>query len=131
MRKSSRKVRARAATTKTRKGTSKKAECATPLMIKKEYLKSRPVCKVTFSLPGEATGNASSVHIVGDFNNWDSMSTPMKRLKNGLWKVTLELEPGREYRYRYLIDGARWENDWCADKYTPNPFGGDDSVVVL
>jgi len=130
MKKSSRKIKSKAAPTKSRRKAVQKV-ADSPLMIKKEYLKSRPVCKVTFRLPEQATGNARSVYIVGEFNNWDAMSTPMKRLKNGQWKVTLELEPGREYRYRYLIDGSKWENDWCADKYIPNPFGGDDSVVVL
>jgi hypothetical protein len=41
------------------------------------------------------------------------------------------LEGGRRYRYRYLADGERWINDWAADAYAPNPFGGDDSVVCL
>ena len=33
--------------------------------------------------------------------------------------------------YRYLVDGERWENDWAADTYAPNDYGGDDSVVDL
>jgi hypothetical protein len=36
-----------------------------------------------------------------------------------------------ECRFRYCIDGVKWENDWCADKYEPNPFGSYDSVVVV
>ena len=34
-------------------------------------------------------------------------------------------------QYRYLLDGARWENDWQADKYLRNEYGGDNSVVVV
>ena len=30
-----------------------------------------------------------------------------------------------------LLDGQRWDNDWAADAYVPNSFGGDDSVVDL
>ena len=41
------------------------------------------------------------------------------------------LPPGRAYRFRYLLDGHRWENDWDADAYVPNGFGSDDSVVDL
>jgi len=37
---------------------------------------------------------------------------------------------GREYAFRYRVDGERWENDPGADKYVPNPFGSDNSVVV-
>ena len=99
--------------------------------IAKQYLKSRPVCKVTFRLPKEAAPLAQSVAIVGDFNGWDENATPMKMLKNGSCTVCLELETNRQYRYRYLIDGAYWENDWNADKYMPNSFGGDDSVVIV
>jgi len=33
--------------------------------------------------------------------------------------------------FRYLVDGERWENDWAADAYVPNPFGGEDSVVEV
>ena len=45
--------------------------------------------------------------------------------------MTVDLDAGRAYRFRYLIDGQRWDNDWAADAYVPNDFGGDDSVVDL
>lgn len=97
-------------------------------MLKKQYLKSKPICKVTFYLP--AAVKAETVHLVGDFNNWDEHSTPMKKLKDDRFTVMLELEAGREYQFRYLIDQSEWHNDWEADKYVPNPFSGDNSVVV-
>jgi 1,4-alpha-glucan branching enzyme len=99
--------------------------------IKKQYLKSGPVCRVTFTLPKDAAPEAQNVAIVGDFNNWDREATPMKRLKDGNFTVTLELQRDREYRFRYLIDGNRWENDWHADRYEKNRYGDDDSVVVI
>ncbi len=43
----------------------------------------------------------------------------------------LSLDPGRSYRFRYLLDGTCWENDWSADGYQPNPFGSEDSVVEV
>lgn len=97
-------------------------------MLKKQQLKSKPVCKVTFYLPKSIEAN--SVHLVGDFNDWDEQSTPMEKLKDGRFKVTLELDQGEEYQFRYLVNGADWHNDWNADKYVPNPFSGDNSVVV-
>jgi 1,4-alpha-glucan branching enzyme len=97
----------------------------------KHYLKSRPTCKVTFRLSRDGALTAESVTVAGDFNNWDKQATPMKRLKSGDFVVVLELERGREYCFRYCIDGEKWENDWHADRYKPNPFGGHDSVVVL
>ena len=45
--------------------------------------------------------------------------------------VTLTLARGRTYEFRYLLDGERWENDWRADGYLRNDFGGEDSVVDL
>lgn len=115
-----------AAVKKTSKKTGQEARG-----IKKQYLKSSPACRVTFKLPKAAAEGADRVTIAGDFNGWDKKATPMKRLKNGDFTVTLELESGVEYRFRYLIDNARWENDWCADKYIHNPHGGDDSVVIV
>ena len=98
--------------------------------IKKRYLKSRAACKVTFRLPKDSFENAYRVSIVGDFNDWDNSATLMKKLGNGDFSVTLDLERDREFRFRYLIDNTQWENDWQADKYIPNPFGDEDSVVI-
>ena len=107
------------------------AKIEAPKSLNKKYLKSAPVCKVTFRLPREAAPDASSVSVVGDFNNWSITENEMTRLKNGDFKVTLDLPCNREYKFRYLIDSDRWENDWFADKYIPNGHGSDDSVVVV
>ncbi|HEX3034978.1 MAG TPA: isoamylase early set domain-containing protein [Thermodesulfobacteriota bacterium] len=98
--------------------------------IKKQYLKSG-ACKVTFKLPKEAASEANVVAIVGDFNDWSIEANQMKKQKNGNFTITLELQPGREYRYKYLIDGPTWENDWNADRYEQNAYGTDDSIVAV
>jgi 1,4-alpha-glucan branching enzyme len=98
--------------------------------LKKQYLKSDNKCKVTFRLPKEAAQNAEMVTIVGDFNNWNMTENKMKKLKNGDFTLTLDLACNREYRFRYLVDSNRWENDWFAERYVPNKFGTEDSVVV-
>jgi 1,4-alpha-glucan branching enzyme len=97
-------------------------------MFKKRFLKSGQV-KVDFTLPKSIAADAESAFIVGDFNEWDEAATPMKQLKNGNFKVSLTLEPNREYQFRYLVNGNQWHNDWDADKYVPNPFSGDNSVI--
>ena len=100
------------------------------MSLSKRYLKSRPVCKVTFKLPPEAAPEAEVVHLVGDFNAWDVRSTPMRKLKDGGFSATLDLATGSAYQFRYLRDDGTWENDWQADGYRPNPFGdGENSVV--
>ena len=113
-------------------GKSKKtsAKSGTPV-IKKQYLKSNKTCKVTFKLQKEAAPEAQVVTVVGDFNNWNETEAQMKKLKSGDFTLTLELSSEKEYRYRYLIDSSRWENDWQADKYVPNDFDCDDSVLSL
>jgi hypothetical protein len=84
---------------------------------------------VTFTLdPGV---NATSASICGDWNGWTSDADVMKPSPSGGFTLELDLESGRSYRFRYLLDGHRWENDWAADAYVPNEFGGDDSMVDL
>lgn len=97
-------------------------------MIKKKYLK-RGVVKVDFILPDAIAADADSAYLVGDFNNWDEQATPMTQLKSGSYKITLDLEPNREYQFRYLVNGNQWHNDWDAEKYVANPFSGDNSVI--
>jgi 1,4-alpha-glucan branching enzyme len=99
--------------------------------VEKTFLKTRPVCKVTFTLPKEAAPDAETVCVMGEFNNWSCDAHPMTRRKNGDFFISLDLEKGRSYRFRYLIDGWKFENDWQADRYEPNPYGGDDSIVEL
>jgi len=99
--------------------------------FKKQYLKTKSACKVTFTFPAEAAPDASQVTLVGDFSDWDRWAIPMKRLKDGSFTVTVTLEKGRDYRFRYFIDDAWWANDWSADRYEKNPYGDDDSVVVV
>lgn len=99
--------------------------------VEKKFLKTRPVCKVTFTLPKEAAPDAKTVCVIGEFNDWSRDSNPLKRSKNGDFSVSLDLEKGRSYRFRYVIDGWKFENDWQADRYEANPYGGDDSVIEL
>ncbi len=101
------------------------------MSLKKQYLKSKPVCKVTFRIPKDTVSDAHNVCIVGDFNNWSTNNTPMKNLKNGDFTATLELRPGQEYQFRYLIDNRRWENDREADKYIFNNYANCENSVVI
>jgi 1,4-alpha-glucan branching enzyme len=101
------------------------------MSLKKQYLKSNPVCKVTFELPEEACESATTVNIVGEFNDWNIEATQMKKMKNGSFRITLNLDVDREYQYRYLINGTCWENDWDADKYIASVFPNVKNSVVI
>lgn len=97
-------------------------------MLKKQYFKSKSTCRVTFYTPMAI--EAETIFLVGDFNDWDEQTTPMDKLKDGRFKTMLDLEKDTEYQFRYLVNGSEWHNDWEADKYVPNPYTGDNSVVV-
>lgn len=99
-------------------------------MIKKQFLKSKPVCKVTFSMPAEAAPEAKEMQLVGEFSDWTNAPIEMKKLKNGSFKTTVDLETGKEYEFRYVIDGEKWENDWEADAYRPNALTFEENSVV-
>lgn len=101
------------------------------MSLKKSYAKDKASCKVTFELPESAAPGANVVYLVGDFNNWSETSTPLKKSKDGMWTAVLSLACGREYYFRYLIDGQRWENDWNADKYVKSPYSDAENSVVI
>ena len=98
-------------------------------MLTKTYTKTRRSCRVTFDLPVHV--QAQTAHLCGEFNEWDKSTHPLKRKKDGSFSLTISLRPGASYRFRYLLDGERWENDWAADGYVPNEFGTEDSVVSV
>ncbi len=96
------------------------------MAITKQFLKTKPVCKVTFSVPAK---EANEVAVVGDFNNWAANGSELKKLKNGTFKGTFNVEKGKAYEFRYLVDGA-YVNDEAADRYQWNDFAGTENSVV-
>ena len=99
-------------------------------MIRKTPIKGKGVVRVAFELP--STVWAERVNLVGEFNDWDTLSTPMTRERaDANWRAIVELKTGQRYRFRYLVDGKEWINDWYADDFVENPYGSDDSVVDL
>lgn len=97
-------------------------------MIKKRYSADRSTCVVTFIF---SEGNeVRSASVVGDFNSWDKDANPMTRQEDGTWVAEVKLKAGREYQYRYFVNGNSWHNDPDADKYVAHPYGGENSVVI-
>lgn len=98
-------------------------------MLKKNYTKTGKSCRVTFKFAPEI--EAEEAAVLGEFNGWDQGANKMKKLKDGTFSATLSLEPGDEYRFRYLVDGQTWANDDDADKLVPNRFGGQDCIITV
>ena len=96
-------------------------------MIKSRAAKGKAT--VTFTVDPGAGARAAAV--CGEWNGWSPVAGVMQRDAGGGFSVTVDLDAGRAYRFRYLLDGQRWDNDWAADAYVANDFGGEDSVVDL
>lgn len=100
------------------------------MTIKKRYFKTKPLCTVTFKVDKASAGTAGKAAVVGEFNDWQTDATPMTRLKDGSFKTEIDLEPGREYQFRYLLDDAVWQNDRDAEKYTPTQYHDAENGVI-
>lgn len=85
--------------------------------------------RVTFTMP--KIDGAKQLSLVGDFNNWSITEHPLTKNADGTWSTALTLAGGREYTFRYLLNGEEWHNDWAADRYAPNEYGTDNSIVNL
>ena len=82
--------------------------------------------KVTFSF---SAPEAKSVLLAGDFTGWQDAPLELKKSKDGTWKKTVSLSPGR-YEYRLLVDGE-WHDDPACRDHQPNQFGGSNCVRVV
>jgi chromosome partitioning protein len=73
---------------------------------------------------------ASSVHIAGDFNNWQPVANPMQRVgDSGVWQAKIKLPQGT-YHYRLVVDG-QWQQDPYNERVELNPYGEYNSVVEI
>ena len=96
------------------------------MSIKKQFIKTKPVCKVTFSVEAKEANTAS---VVGDFNNWNPAEGELSKLKNGTFKGVFDLAKDASYEFKYLVDGA-YVNDPESDSFKWNEFAGTENGVV-
>jgi 1,4-alpha-glucan branching enzyme len=80
--------------------------------------------KVEFSL---FAPEAKGVFLAGEFNHWDIRSMPMKRGKDGNWKVQTSLPPGR-YEYKFVADN-HWVEDLPGVELVANSFGTQNLIL--
>ncbi|MGQ0650490.1 MAG: isoamylase early set domain-containing protein [Gemmatimonadaceae bacterium] len=92
---------------------------------------NQPVDPATLLQPQQfylAEPSATSVSLIGHFNDWKPDSTPMVYDEaHGAWSVTILLPPGR-YEYQFLVDGSKHVNDPTAPQQSGD-FGSPNSVV--
>ncbi len=98
------------------------------MAISKKFLKTKPVCKVTFEVDEI---EASEVVLVGDFNDWDASANPLKKFKNGKFKTTIDLPKEQSFEFKYLADGAYF-NDSAPDAFVWNEYAqAENSLLSL
>ncbi len=101
------------------------------MSIKKQFLKSKPECKVTFKFEKQDGIDPEVVKVIGDFNNWDTNVEPMKALKTGDFSQTINLSSGSNVQFRYLFNDTLWLNDTEADAFVDNGMGRSEKNSVL
>ncbi len=101
------------------------------MSISKRYLKSKPVCKVTFKIAPEIGINHKKANLLGTFNNWDYNSLRMKKLvKDGSFSIVVDLEAGKEYEFKYFLDDKTWLNEPDADTQIVTHFGDSSNSIL-
>lgn len=98
------------------------------MALSKRFLKSKPMCKVGFKVASEQAQDCDCVSVAGEFSDWKP--TPMRKLKDGSFSLTMDLETGRRYEFRYVMDGRTWMNDPDADDYRWNDYAGEENSVI-
>lgn len=73
--------------------------------------------------------DASSIFVVGDFNNWSAGEESKLDYKDGIWSRQFNLKPGT-YKYRFIVDG-KWLEDPSNPNTEKNPFGEFDSCLEV
>jgi len=74
---------------------------------------------------------ASSVALVGDFNEWGQREVTLAESSDrGIWEFSMALDPG-VYHYNLLVDGERWVANPKSSNLVPDGFGGYNSVLVV
>jgi len=96
------------------------------MSIKKQFIKTKPVCKVTFSVEAKEANNAS---VIGDFNNWNPEEGTLSKLKNGTFKGVFNIDKDASYEFKYVIDGA-FVNETESDSFLWNEFAGNENGVL-
>lgn len=104
------------------------------MSVKKVYQKKK--VKVTFDVDVKAAQNAKEINLLCDFNGWDPI--PLTKKKSGAFSVQIDipnedLKEAYQYKFQYIMeDGSeKHDNDWCAEKYVANPFGGENSLFEI
>jgi 1,4-alpha-glucan branching enzyme len=92
-------------------------------------IKGCSIAKVTFKF---IAPKAKMVSVAGDFNDWNIVTHPLKRIQDGvadgMWQITLSLAPG-VYEYCFVVDGFLW-SDMLRDEFHANGSGDNKHAIL-
>ena len=93
-------------------------------MIKTARSVRNGTVRVTFALPdGEPSG---AVSVVGNFNDWNPLTHPLRRRANGTRSAVVTVPAGSTLHFRYLAEGGMWFDD-----ETARASGGPDVAITV
>ncbi|HEX6126197.1 MAG TPA: S8 family serine peptidase [Pyrinomonadaceae bacterium] len=72
---------------------------------------------------------AERVALAGDFNEW--YPALLRRGAHGLWECAMDRVPAGRYRYKFLIDDARWTEDPSHGLKEDDGYGGFNSLLIV
>jgi 1,4-alpha-glucan branching enzyme len=72
---------------------------------------------------------ANEVYLSGEFNDWAPSDLAMTKGDDGIWRITVELEPGKD-EYKIEVDGT-WMEDPENPDVAPDPYGGNNSILTV
>lgn len=105
------------------------------MSISKSPKKDGSKITITFYIKKEAAQGADKIFLICEHNGWEPVL--MKKQTNGTFRgaitVPTNIQPSYQYRFKYIMpDGeVKFDNDWDAEAYCPNPFAGENSVFTV
>jgi predicted flap endonuclease-1-like 5' DNA nuclease len=102
--------------------------------MKKELVKNQAAYQVTFNYNVVPEHPIDSVIVLGDFNEWSlEDGYELKPNKSGNFEGKFKIPAGRDYHFRYFVNGNRWANEKDADGFETSPLHPniDNSVLSL
>jgi hypothetical protein len=93
------------------------------MAIKKQFVKTKPVCKVTFSVKRQMRLQLLEILTIG------TQRRTLNKLKNGTFKGVFSIDKDAAYEFKYVIDGA-FVNETEADSFKWNEFAGAENSVL-
>jgi len=73
--------------------------------------------------------SAKRVNLIGEFNNWNPYSLPMKKHKSSYWEIEVDIPPGL-YAYQFIVDG-KYLNDPLGQSMMVDRFDYEMSLLEI